>query len=459
MTTVSSQIYLSSFSAPVFDQGQEGSCVANAICQAIRLQSREYHQDSGELARNQIYYDYRKTYADVRVDNGASVEKMLSIAKSVGVATQASAAPYGGTETSNNVGTISDTTSPVYQAPTASAYASAASEKVFGYTSFSTWLMYKNGNPATPIDYDMVNFRLNVDQQQTSINGAIDTQLMHGKAVILGGEVPNWLLSMPPAPMATLSEQDNYQWDNSGYGRHAFLIVGRDDQLNGGSYILENSWGTGAGDHGYYAIPYNFLSHGFNISEIAVVDGFKNVDTAWTKERGDMSGLYVALLGRGADHGGLEFWASAEKNGVTLSQIANEIAGSSESAQKYGALSNADYVNQVYTNMTGHAAASSVQSNWTSQLNYGAGRGDVAFGIMNSLLGSTGADHDTLVNRANVSENIALTYQLDNLAEASRAITSVTSNADSVQIALSGVQHDMGWLGWQTTYGFGVSLA
>ncbi|UTY56078.1 DUF4214 domain-containing protein [Massilia sp. erpn] len=438
MSLVSSKIYLSAFSATPFNQLSYNSCVSNAVAQAIRLEARAYHKDPGELARNQIYYDYRVKYANPGIDNGAVLDKMLDVAMTDGVATQASAAPYEGS---------------LYQAPTAAARASASSEKLTGYSDFAAWLQYRGGDRSQPIDYDTTNFRLNIDQQQASINSAIDTQLMHGKAVLMSGTVPQWLGSLPSV---SLNAQGIFHDNKTSLGNHAFLIVGRDDGLNGGSYIVENSWGPNFGDRGYYAMSYKFLNEGFIVHDAAVTNGFKGVDTAWTKERGDMSMLYVNLLGRAADHGGMEFWATAEKNGVTVSHIANQMASSAEGTQKYGGLSNIDYVNKLYINMTGHGLDSGSLSGWASMLDQGAQRGDVGLKIMNSILASTGADHDTLLNRTTVSETYAVTYQLDGpLNAAAQAIASVNANADSVQVALTGVQHDLGWMaGNVTTYGF-----
>ncbi|RLA94130.1 MAG: hypothetical protein DRG69_05830 [Deltaproteobacteria bacterium] len=38
--------------------------------------------------------------------------------------------------------------------------------------------------------------------------------------------------------------------------RHAIVLVGYDDDLNGGSWIIRNSWGTNYGNNGYGTIPY-----------------------------------------------------------------------------------------------------------------------------------------------------------------------------------------------------------
>lgn len=440
MTTISSKIYLSSYSGPVFDQGGENSCVANAVCQAIRIQTKAYNNDSGELARNQIYYDYRAKYSNVNVDGGASLTDMLSVAKLTGVATQASAAPYGGWPMD------------VFVAPNASARASASSNLLTNYNDLSNWMNYKYGT-TTQIDFDSATMRLNRDQQQASINAAIDDQLMHGKAVLISGEVPKWIANVDGIALAN---QHQYASDTSFLGRHAMVIVGRDNSINGGSYIVENSWGTGEGDRGYIAISYSFLSKGFSVTEAATIDGFDGKDATLTKQHQNVSKLYVNLLGRGADHDGLEFWAGAERAGFSMSHIANQIASSAEGTAKYGSLSNSAYVDQLFKNMTGHAAASNVNQLYVNKLASGMSRGDMGLDLMNLILSSAGADRDTLINRNTVSETLAETYQLNgHLDKAAWAINVTTSDADSVQVALTGVQQNLGWMsGSVSTYGF-----
>lgn len=440
MTTISSKIYLSSFDGAIFDQMAENSCVANAICQAVRIQTKSYHEDSGELARNQIYYDFRAKYTDVNRDTGAEVIKMLSVAKMTGIATQASSAPYGGTSYD------------VIAAPTDASRASASSNLLTSYNDLGKWMIYKYGTN-TQIDYDTTNFRLNREQQQASINAAIDDQLMHGKAVVIGGEVPNWIANVDGKSLAT---QHQYASDTSFMGRHAMVIVGRDNSINGGSYIVANSWGTGEGDRGYIAISYNFLSKGFSITEAAAIDGFDGKNTTLTQEHKDVSKLYVNLLGRAADHDGLEFWAGAERSGYSMSHIANQIASSQEGMSKYGSLSNSAYVDQLYKNMTGHIATSTTNQLYANKLAAGMSRGDMGLELMNAILGTAGADRDTLLNRNTVSETFAETYQLNGyLDKAAMAVSLVNSNADTVQIALTGIQRDLGWMDASvSTYAF-----
>jgi hypothetical protein len=437
-TTVSKQIYLSTYSGSIFDQGAANSCVANAICQAVRIQTKSYHQDSGELARNQIYYDYRFKHSDVTKDSGASLSKMLEVAKISGIATQASAAPY------------SDVLSDIATAPTAAARASASDNLLTSYTSLSKWMLNYYGTD-TPIEYTWPT-GLNKAHQQASINAAIDEQLMHGKAVLIAGGVPTWIGNVDGKSLAT---QHQYASDLTQIGNHAMIIVGRDETINGGSYIVANSWGSDEGDRGYIAMSFNFLTKGFNLFDFATIDGFDGKNSTLTQDHKDVSKLYVSLLGRAADHDGLQWWA--DRDGVSLSQIANAFATSSEAVSKYGTLSNTAYVDQIYKNMTGHGATATTNQFYVNKLASGVSRGEVGLEMLNAILASTGDDRDTLINRNTVSETMAETYQLNApLNEAIWAIDATTSNADSVQVTLTGIQQHLGWMSaGASTYTFG----
>jgi uncharacterized protein YvpB len=44
-------------------------------------------------------------------------------------------------------------------------------------------------------------------------------------------------------------------------GGHAVTIVGYNDNLNGGRFIVRNSWGTSWGDGGYFYMPYQVVAN------------------------------------------------------------------------------------------------------------------------------------------------------------------------------------------------------
>jgi hypothetical protein len=60
-----------------------------------------------------------------------------------------------------------------------------------------------------------------------------------------------------------------------------------------------------------------------------------------------ITGLYQDVLGRQADYLGVEFWATAEKNGLSLGKIALDLIGSAESQAKHAMVFNGDSAHDV----------------------------------------------------------------------------------------------------------------
>jgi hypothetical protein len=61
--------------------------------------------------------------------------------------------------------------------------------------------------------------------------------------------------------------------------------------------------------------------------------------------------LYRAYFLRMPDPSGLDFWANRRRNGATLSSISQHFASSSEFARRYGSLTNAEFIDQIYDNV------------------------------------------------------------------------------------------------------------
>ena len=92
--------------------------------------------------------------------------------------------------------------------------------------------------------------------------------------------------------------------------------------------------------------------------------------------------LYSAALARSPDYTGLQNWSNALHAGVlTLTQAAEQFAGSTEFGLKYGSLDNTGYVQQLYRNVLGREADSSGLADWVGQLNAGASRGTILVGF------------------------------------------------------------------------------
>jgi hypothetical protein len=110
---------------------------------------------------------------------------------------------------------------------------------------------------------------------------------------------------------------------------------------------------------------------------IQFADGVGLFDPTGSAE--DVSRLYSATLGRGADLAGLQFWAGQIDNGhVPLSQVANAFAASPEFIQSFGTLTDDAFVQQLYQNVLHRAGDQGGLAFWDSDLAGGDSRGDVA---------------------------------------------------------------------------------
>ncbi|MCU1370287.1 MAG: hypothetical protein JWO77_1481 [Ilumatobacteraceae bacterium] len=79
--------------------------------------------------------------------------------------------------------------------------------------------------------------------------------------------------------------------------------------------------------------------------------------------------LYRAYFLRDADRGGLAYWSDRARNGeLTFGQISERFARSSEFVNRYGQLSNRQFVAKLYQNVFGRAADPKGLAYWTKRL-------------------------------------------------------------------------------------------
>lgn len=404
MSTIATQISLVKYSGPIFDQQQQGSCVANAICAAVALQANEYHQSVGPLARDQLYGDTRTLMGTFDSDSGSNVNLAFQAAETTGIANESSFA-YN---TTNE-----------FTHPSQAVYTEAASQKVFSHTS------------------------LNIYQSYTGIRDTIATQLMQGKAVLVESFIHYGFGEGP-----SLNNPIN--------GVHEYLIVGID--YNTGMYTVQNSWGTGWAQGGYGKIPFAELPgmdpanqpYGSDLLQLDVINGFKGIDNTWTPERGQVSMLYASLLHRCGENFGEVGWAVNLHNGTNIVDIANAFYNSGEGQTLYGTMSNQQFAASTYNSNTGRVADQAAIDLFAGQLNNGMSRGNLAYNLMHwvDIGNDTQAAADRLHNMQTVSENYGITMQIDgtHISVATEALRGVTDDANTVQVALTGIQHNMGWM-------------
>lgn len=214
-TAIPSRVDLRTYSTPVEDQGLLGSCTGNAIASAIELINKK-NSKIFDISRLFIYYQERVLEGSVYYDNGAYIRDGIKACYTWGAPLE-SLWPY--------------VTRKWAIKPSAAAYTDAAKRKVTGYKKCLNFAAVKNAlatrNPV------IVGF----DVYSSFEQGA--WQLPNGSGLM-------------PYPNARTEQL---------LGGHAVCIVGYDDNLAGGRFIVKNSWGTNWAANGYFYMPYQVIQN------------------------------------------------------------------------------------------------------------------------------------------------------------------------------------------------------
>jgi len=205
-----SKVDLHALCPPVYDQGQVGSCTANATAAAVDFERKRQKLPFMTPSRLFIYYNERVIENSVNTDSGAMLrDGMKTIAKQ-GVCTE-SLWPYN--------------TAKVLTKPAAPCYAAAVSHKALQYLR---------------LNQDVVSMKSCLAAGFPFVFGFTVYQSFEGGDVAITGKVP-----MPGPNEAVL-------------GGHAVLAVGYSDASN--RFLLRNSWGTQWGINGHFTMPYEYLA-------------------------------------------------------------------------------------------------------------------------------------------------------------------------------------------------------
>jgi C1A family cysteine protease len=198
--------------SPVVDQGQLGSCTANAIASGLReyllLQSGDPFV---QLSRLFLYWHEREMEGHVREDSGAYIRDGMKVLQKIGVCPEADF-PYRPEH-------FADT-------PTQKAETDAAA--------------YRIGEYHRVLDLD-----------------ALKAALAEGLPVVIGMKVYESFESEEVARTGKVPVPKKST--ERVLGGHAMLAVGYKDRGNAGYVIVRNSWGAGWGDQGYCYIPYKMF--------------------------------------------------------------------------------------------------------------------------------------------------------------------------------------------------------
>ena len=206
---------------PVYDQGQLGSCTANAIAGAIEFDHIKQGLHEFTPSRLFIYYNERVIEHDVQSDNGAQIRDGIKSVVSQGVCPETSW-PYS----DQNTDPDPCPRCPYARKPSASCYNQAKNHRVKLYQRLTPVLDTLKGCLASGYPF---------------VFGFTVYASFESQQVAQTGIVP-----MPAAGEKVM-------------GGHAVVAVGYDDSKQ--QFIVRNSWGTGWGIKGYFMMPYAYLTN------------------------------------------------------------------------------------------------------------------------------------------------------------------------------------------------------
>lgn len=200
---------LSSQCPPVYNQGELGSCTANAIAAAVEFDRRKQKLPDFVPSRLFIYYNERVIEGTVPIDSGAMIRDGIKSVASDGACPEPEW-PYD----------IAKFT----QKPSAQCYRDAKLDRVVSYQS--------------------------IIQDANQMKGC----LASGYPFVFGFTV---YTSFESDEVRETGHAPMPAWGERPIGGHAVMAVGYDDSKQ--RFLVRNSWGTEWGMKGYFTLPYAYL--------------------------------------------------------------------------------------------------------------------------------------------------------------------------------------------------------
>jgi len=207
---------------PVYDQGQIGSCTANAIAAAFEFDLLKQKLADFTPSRLFIYYNERSMEHTTATDSGAQIRDGIKSVNKLGVCPETEWT-YDDTPADPNTGLWPSGAKPA-EKPTPSCYTDALKNQVTSYQ------------------------RVNRDLAQ--MKGC----LAAGFPFVLGFTVYDAFESAAVAKTGVLNLPGS---NEQVVGGHAVLAVGYDDKAQ--RFTVRNSWGAKWGMKGYFTMPYAYL--------------------------------------------------------------------------------------------------------------------------------------------------------------------------------------------------------
>lgn len=216
LAALPTQVGLRSKCSPVENQGELGSCTANALVGALEFLELKDGADFVDLSRLFVYYNERVIEGTVKQDSGAFLRDGIKSLAKQGVCPEQEW-PYR----------VPDFT----KKPTAKCYSDAKKHQITSYHRIST-----------------------IDEMRTC--------LADGFPFVFGFTVYEAFESAAVAKSGVLNLPAKKE---KVVGGHAVMGVGYDDLQK--RFIIRNSWDTDWGMKGYFTMPYDYLDPLKNLAD------------------------------------------------------------------------------------------------------------------------------------------------------------------------------------------------
>ena len=208
---------------PVYNQGQIGSCTANAIGAAFEFETMKQGLADFMPSRLFIYYNERAMEGHTATDSGAQIRDGVKSVATLGVCAETEW-PYDDTPATSDGGPFPPGARDGEKPPDA-CYKDALGHRATTYSRVIRDLDQMRGCLAAGYPF---------------VFGFTVYESFESQQVARTGVVPM------PGP------------DEQVVGGHAVVAVGYDDAAQ--TFLVRNSWGTGWGQAGYFTMPYAYLT-------------------------------------------------------------------------------------------------------------------------------------------------------------------------------------------------------
>lgn len=217
------------FTFPVYDQGEIGSCTANAIAAAVQFDLVRQQLPSFTPSRLFIYYRERAMEKSIPFDAGAEIRDGIKSINVDGVPPE-TMWPYDDTPADEKTERFPKTSRAI-KAPTAKVVAAAKLHRSLSY------------------------------QRLTAALPQLKGCLADGFPFVFGISIMGSFYDKNDEPLTTIPMPKSTE---EPLGGHAILAVGYDDDKR--LFIIRNSWGEDSQDGGYFYLPYDYVTNG-NLSD------------------------------------------------------------------------------------------------------------------------------------------------------------------------------------------------